>query len=1148
MSHPVTVLVLTPSVGGHFYGEVIAGLNRELAGSGGRIVLVQTLDGGSRRDEESELSSFSTPVGWSDIDGVVSITSAARATYLQRLRDAGKPVVLASTRMAEFEAPSAGPDNRGGTFAAVEHLIAHGHTRIGFVGNLAQPDVYDRYEAYVEALEAHHLVPDPASVFATPNNDFPGGAQVAEDVLAAEQRPTALMVATDRNAIGLMRRLTEAGLSIPRDIAVVGFDNMEEAAFSSPPLTSVNQRFGDVGALAARLVLAQIRGEDVAFAAHVLPVAPLELRGSCGCGTDAEGTDAGGTDAGGTGIGGGRSLDVAAGLSRDQFEHALFDSLLTGHLGLDEAVRGAVVETASEVERLRRRPDITRGEIESLLTSLHALTARPEVLRRIAGAVMSYLQQSALMAADQQAKDAAIATLSPLTTALWQLQAGAFLQQAEATQTALQEQYVVDAGMLDAGGDDPRKLDWLAATHVRAGALALWRDEVPTGRLQIAGIYDPEGLLPDLVGTGTVAERFPPAALVSAARTDDRSVCIVLPLHTRERDWGLLTVIGDINTTSALETYRHWAAQLCVSFEAQELQEAVRTREERYALAARASNDGLWEWNQHTQQIYMSERCRELLQMQSSRQADWFRIWISLVHPDDVTAMRRVMRAVASGDAETATSEYRVRMGDASYRWVLSRALGVRSADGTVDRVVGSLSDIHDRHSLEEQLRANALYDALTGLPNRRLFLTRLNQAVALWHRSQTPFAVIFLDLDGFKAINDSFGHPMGDRVLNAVGTRIKEELREVDTGARFGGDEFAILLHDTDEDGAVRVAQRVQRQLAEVIDLDGRSVAIGASLGVATSAIVYTSAEDVLRDADTAMYRAKEMAGGAMSFFDAAMHAQAMHELQLNAEIRRGLDERQFEMHYQPIVNLATGRTDRFEALVRWRHPARGLLLPNDFLPAMAETGAIIQLGHWIIEEVCRQLAAWGPAVANVALNLSDREFWHGELLATLLRSLSRYQLTPNRLTIEITEGVIVRRPDVALRLMRDLHDAGFLLHIDDFGIGSSSLETLHRFPVDAFKIDRSFIAGLTTSDRTEELVRAIIAIGRALGLAVVAEGVETDDQLRFLQEIGCATAQGFLFMPAVTGDHALALLSEVLLDPFNAEQPELGLVRAIR
>ena len=1129
-ARPVTVLVLTPCIGGHFFGELVAGLSREVARAAGRIVLVQTLDGGVRIDEESELSAFAVPVAWDEVDGVVSITTAVQASYLQRLRDAGLPVVLASTRMEEFDAPVALPNNHDGTFAVVQHLIDHGHSRIGFVGNLAQPDIRDRFAAYREAIEENGITADPALVFATGNNDFTGGAAAADQVLAAPTRPTAVMVATDRNAIGLMDALRAAGVSVPGDIAIVGFDNMEEAAFSTPPLTSVNQRFDEIGALAGRLVLKQIRGQQVSFGLHAPSSFSLQLRGSCGCTPDGVGTAIiGRADRALSG-----PVERPAHSSRDELAAALREGLLVDDASHDP-LDAAIEETVAGVERLRYGGgEITAADIEWLAGSLNRLAARPNVLRRITLLVMAYLH------AAPPARDgaSAMADVWQVTTALWQLQAGAFLAQAETARAALQEQYAVDARMLTADRADLCRLDWLADTHVAAGALALWEQTGSGRQLRVVGSYDPDGRVPALIDTVTTAEQFPPEELIAAAGSADGRVCIVVPICTNDREWGLLAVLGKPDATSALQTYRHWAIQLCASFEAEELQDSVRQSEQRYAFAARAGNDGLWELKLRSGDFYLSDRCMEMLGIEPRADEDRRALWLARVHPEDVSLVRALTESVSSGTKETGSCEYRVRVSDGSYRWVLARALAVRSSAGVVDRVVGSLSDVHERHCLEDQLRENALFDALTGLPNRRLFLSRLEQAVALWERTQLAFAVIFLDLDGFKAINDSLGHQMGDRVLKEVGARIKRELRGVDTGARFGGDEFAILVADAEHDGALGVARRVQSALAEVIRLDDHRFAIGASFGVATSEVGYTCAEDVLRDADTAMYQAKQNDRGTISFFDSAMHAQAMQELRLGGEIRQALDEHQFEMRYQPIVNLVTGRTDRFEALVRWRHPERGLLMPDDFLPAMEESGAIVQLGHWIIDEVCRQLAAWGPEVANVALNVSDREFWHGDLQAQVVAGLARHQLGADRLTLEITEGVIMRRPEVAVRMMRELHDAGLRLHIDDFGTGYSSLETLHRFPVDAFKIDRSFIADLTTSDRIEELVRAIVAMGSALNLDVVAEGVETSEQLEFLQRIGCSAGQGFLFMPAVSGDHALATLGRVL-GPLGSRRP---------
>jgi diguanylate cyclase (GGDEF)-like protein/PAS domain S-box-containing protein len=833
---PLTALVLTPSIGGFYFGELLSGVGREITAAGGRIVLVQT-DGAPPPS-----------IAQSHIDGVVSITTAAPAEYLQQLSDAGKPVVLVSARLPDFAAPTAVPDNRGGTVGAVGHLVGHGHRRIGFLGNLAQPDVRDRYDAYLHALEAHGIAAESKLLFRVYDNEWDGGVEAANALLECAEPPTALMVATDRNAIGLMRTLTAAGWSIPRDLAVVGFDNIEAAAFSRPTLTSVDQRFDEVGALAGRLLLAQLRSEEVAFAPYVLPSAQLARRESCGC------------DAASLLVG-------TAELSLDEQDHELEDALRravrTGDSALDKDAGEAVRATLEAVEVVLAgdRP-VTAEQTAGVTGSLRSLTNRPDMLRRITSDVIRYLRVAG-------------ARVEPLVTALWQLQAGALHRQTELTEAALEEQFRVDTALLGAGASDPCRLDWLAGTHVRTGVLALWEESSPAGRLHITGAYDATGALPDLVGAAATPEEFPPKALIDMARIADRRACIVVPVASKGRDWGLLAVIGEVRPTSTLEPYRHWASQLSAFLEQQTLQEAVRANEERYALASQATNDGLWEWNVRNGDVFMSERCCALLGIEPQPETDRFSAWENRVHPDDLDEMRHCLRAVAAGGAQTGTTHYRVRSVGGDYRWVLCKAIGVASPGGPVARVVGSMSDIHEQRLLEDQLRENALHDALTGLPNRRLFLERLDHAIELWRRSRTPYAVIFLDLDRFKSVNDRLGHQAGDHVLSTVARRMQAELRAIDIGARFGGDEFAVLLHDVGHAEVPDITRRLQSRLSEPIDFEGRSFVVGASLGVATSELGYADSEDVLRDADTAMYDAKGRGRATISVFDEAMGRQ---------------------------------------------------------------------------------------------------------------------------------------------------------------------------------------------------------------------------------------------------------------------------------
>src|SRR5690606_9200332 len=422
-------------------------------------------------------------------------------------------------------------------------------------------------------------------------------------------------------------------------------------------------------------------------------------------------------------------------------------------------------------------------------------------------------------------------------------------------------------------------------------------------------------------------------SLVETARPEDRLVCVVEPVRTRDHEWGLLALVVEIELGSARETYHHWAALLAAALEQRGLEAAVRTSEERYALVAQAARDGLWEFLPGSGTVYMSERARELVGVSPTEPADAVS-WVRNVHPVDVERLREATADAVRRPGSTVELEFRVVPSPEDERWLLYRALAVAGEDGRPARVVGSLSDIDHRKRLEEQLRLSALIDEVTGLPNRRLFLDRLRQAVErARRRPSSGYAVVFLDLDGFKLVNDSLGHLEGDRLLVTVAERLRAQLRSVDTAARFGGDEFAVLLVDPAPDEVLVIARRIQDAIAEPVRLAGEEVAVTASVGITTSDLRYADPEHVLRDADIAMYEAKSTERGTAAVFDPGMHARATGRLRERAELRTALEEHQFVLHYQPIVALDGTGVRHFEALVRWQHPERGLLLPGAFL-----------------------------------------------------------------------------------------------------------------------------------------------------------------------------------------------------------------------
>ena len=542
----------------------------------------------------------------------------------------------------------------------------------------------------------------------------------------------------------------------------------------------------------------------------------------------------------------------------------------------------------------------------------------------------------------------------------------------------------------------------------------------------------------------------------------------------------------------------------------------------------------------------------------------------SLTHPDDLHGVLAAIEQLTRGDAQTCEVEMRYLHEDGHEVWTLasvalahttsdidagatarSHAGAPRSSD--VDHLIFQIQDITDRKRAEERLVHDAFHDALTGLPNRALFMDHLGLSIARHRRQpERQFAVLFLDVDRFKIINDSLGHMIGDDLLIAISRRLEQCLRPGDTVARLGGDEFTVLLEDLpDADEALRVAERIKRELAVPFSLRGHEIFCGASIGIAPGSAGYEHPEDALRDADTAMYHAKSHGSARYSVFDRRMHTQATNLLQLENDLRHAIERKEISLYYQPIMRLDSHKLSGFEALLRWQHPQHGFISPAEFIPIAEDTSLIVPIGSWVLREACIQMRRWqNESDENsdlvMSVNLSGKQFAQVDLIAEIKNLLEETGLQPRCLKLEITESVVMDNIETAVETLEDMRRLGIALSIDDFGTGYSSLSYLHRFPLSTLKIDRSFVSLMLGNNENSEIVRTIVMLAEKLNMDVVAEGIESDDQLALLRQIGCQYGQGYLFSRPLPSEQASAFLrntatarsSDINLKPAKAKR----------
>ena len=1128
-----TIGVLSPVLAAPFFSGIVLGITRAAAQQGVAVVGIQTFDPGDA-DFDRAASRFQRHVSWERVSGVIAISNAVESGYFDALEDARIPIVMVSREAEGHSCPVVSSDNGPGVVEAVEDLIAHGHERIAFVGNMTQIDIRERYEAYRATLLRHDIVPDENLAFDAGDNVERGGAEAAAAMLKAGLSSTAIVAGTDHTAIGIMDVLKAAGLALPQDQAIVGFDDIEPGALAVPALSSVQQNEGALGVLATELILELIEGKDVPPIHYRVPTHYVP-RSSCGCSpalpehhhVRGEGSCA---------------------PIRVQLRDALLRTLTEE--AVDEDRAAAVVGRAAEV--IADVLEAPEGELdEELSARLHLVAGdlcgasrRYEIVPAVLGCMRLLCYE------DSESGAIARNGLDLRTTDILLALSGAYASEKQDEMHRFErerrDEYHMSVNLLSNPDSAQGELSFLAGTRVRAAYLGLWQgalleDSEPEHAgesLELTGSYAAAGtdLLP--LGSVVTVESFPPSSLISLADPSSSEITIVLPVRTATKNWGMLALVGPLETTleTGRDSYFQCTTLLSVSLEQGQMlaslrskQEQLRSSEERYALAASATNDGLWDWDLVSNSIYFSPRWMAMVGCQPDDVGTSPDVWFDRVHPDDKETLDSALQDCRSGRSTALASEHRLRASDGSYRLFACQALAIPGAPIRATRLVGSITDITDQRDLENQLRHRALHDALTGLPNRELVLDRTEQMLAGARRSHGSVSVLYLDLDNFKDVNDGFGHAAGDDLLVAVAARLHRLARDCDTVGRLGGDEFIVLLDSSATPEAPDLlAERIRDVLHAPFRLGAHEYHISASIGSATSN--NGAAEDLLQEADVAMYQAKVSGKDRYVSFRPRMAHAVQTRLELEMDLAAAITGGELRIHYQPIFNLADREICAMEALVRWQHPRRGLLAPIEFLPVAEASGRlIIDLGKFVLGQACNAAAEWNRqgVKLDVAINMSTHQLEYDEVVGDVALALEQSGLDPARLVLEVTETAMMHSPDVIVERMGALKSLGVRLAIDDFGTGYSSLSSLRRFPVDILKIDRSFVESIAKSPEDASVVQTLVALGRNLSLEVVAEGVELESQLDAVQEAGCDSAQGFLLSRPLEPEKLHALMA---------------------
>ena len=620
------------------------------------------------------------------------------------------------------------------------------------------------------------------------------------------------------------------------------------------------------------------------------------------------------------------------------------------------------------------------------------------------------------------------------------------------------------------------------------------------------------------------------ARTIGANETEFMAAFYQVPAMSRERFEKIAQALFTLAKQLSVSAYQNLQQARHIA-ERKQSEEALAHSEERWKFAVEGAGDGVWDWNIQTGDAVFSKRWKEMIGFADSEIENNASEWSSRVHPEDLPKVMTSLHDHLDGKTLAASVEFRMLCKDASWLWVLGRGMVVsRDADGKPARLVGTNTDISERRAAAEKIEHLAFYDSLTDLPNRRLLGDRLERALTSSARHHRTGALMLLDMDNFKKLNDTMGHDIGDQFLVEVARRLRASIREGDTVARQGGDEFVVILEDLSEEAlapmqAEMIAVKILKAVSEpyVLDLSAtggagatRRYHCTSSIGIALFQNSTLSVDELMRRADTAMYQAKAAGRNALRFFDPDMQAVVAAHAAMDDDLRTAVLYNHFALHYQAQVD-GEGRLTGVEALLRWSHPQRGVVSPTEFIPMAESSGLILPLGNWVLQTACAQLAQWAtqPAMAHLtlAVNVSARQLKMPNFVEEVLAVIAHHRANPQRLKLELTESLLVDDVDDVIIKMSDLKAQGVSFSLDDFGTGYSSLSYLKRLPLDQLKIDRSFVRDVLTDPNDATIARTVVALAQTFGLSVIAEGVETEAQRAFLAANGCTAYQGYLF-----------------------------------